>query len=70
MTEEKLLDMHDMMRIFQASRSSIMRWEKCGKIPGKIHFGETNKSIAWLKSEVDAWIEQKKKARYSCNMKK
>lgn len=68
--KEKLLDVNDMMMLFQASRSTIYRWEKSGNIPKKINFGPGDKSIAWLQSEVDAWIKEKKKARYSCNFKK
>ena len=68
MEEKKILDANDMMLILNTSRASLDRWEKAGKIPKRIYLGA--RSVGWVKEEVDAWIEERKKARYSCNMKK
>jgi prophage regulatory protein len=39
------------------SRSTIYSFEKLNKFPKKIKLGE--RSMGWLESEIDTWIEAK-----------
>jgi prophage regulatory protein len=59
--EEIVLRKNDIRRILNLSDPSIYRREKLGQFPKRISLG--GKSVGWLKSEVDAWIEQKKAER-------
>jgi predicted DNA-binding transcriptional regulator AlpA len=44
----------DVIRIANASRASLNRWDKKGIFPSRIKIGEN--SIRYKKSEVDEWI--------------
>jgi predicted DNA-binding transcriptional regulator AlpA len=39
----------------RVSNSSLLRWEQAGRFPRRIKMAGT--SVAWLKSEVDAWFK-------------
>ena len=39
------------------SNSSLLRWEKLGRFPRRIRMAGT--TVAWLKSEVDDWFEER-----------
>lgn len=43
------------------SKSSIYRLEKEGKFPKRVTITETR--VAWVESEIDAWIAEKIAAR-------
>lgn len=43
------------------SRAHLLRKEKAGEFPPRLRLGDT--TIRWDEDEVDAWIEEKKKAR-------
>lgn len=39
------------------SNSTLLRWEHAGRFPRRIRMAGT--SVAWLKSEIDAWLEER-----------
>ena len=41
----------------KVSNSSLLRWEHAGRFPRRIRMAGT--SVAWLKSEVDAWLGER-----------
>lgn len=64
------MDSHDTMRLLSlkevanrvaCSRSTIWRMEKNGTFPARIW--SSAKRVAWLESEVNAWISAKADAR-------
>ncbi|MGQ9370395.1 helix-turn-helix transcriptional regulator [Azospirillum sp. ST 5-10] len=42
-------------------RMHIARLEHAGKFPRRIRLGE--RAVGWIEEEVDAWIEQRARAR-------
>lgn len=40
----------------RVSDSSLLRWEHAGRFPRRIRMAGT--SVAWLKSEVEAWLTE------------
>jgi len=43
------------------SNSSLLRWEQRGAFPRRVRLGAT--TVAWLKHEVDAWLEARVEER-------
>lgn len=43
------------------SSATLLRWEFTGRFPRRIRMAGT--SIAWLKSEVDAWLTERANER-------
>jgi len=43
------------------SRSTIYYWIKRGEFPAPVHLGQ--RTVAWLESEVNLWMEQRLEAR-------
>lgn len=41
----------------RVSNSSLLRWEHAGRFPRRIRMAGT--SVAWLKSEIEAWISER-----------
>lgn len=57
-----LLSRHDLKaRGITVSNSSLLRWEQLGRFPRRIRMAGT--TVAWLKSEVDAWVEARAEER-------
>jgi len=57
-TERILLNRTDLKRLgILVSNSSLLRWEHAGRFPRRIRMAGT--SVAWLKSEVDAWLSDR-----------
>lgn len=57
-TERILLNRSDLRRLgVSVSNSSLLRWEHAGRFPRRIRMAGT--SVAWLKSEVEAWISER-----------
>lgn len=55
---EKLLYFPEVQEITGGkSRVTIWRWEKAGEFPKHRKIGK--RSVAWLSSEVDAWLQSK-----------
>lgn len=54
--QQIVLNRRDLKRLgIKVSNSSLLRWEHAGRFPRRIRMAGT--SVAWLKSEVDAWFE-------------
>lgn len=61
-TERILLNRTDLKRLgILVSNSSLLRWEHAGRFPRRIRMAGT--SVAWLKSEVDAWLSDRANER-------
>ena len=43
------------------SNSSLLRWEQLGRFPRRVRMAGT--TVAWLKSEVDSWLEARAEER-------
>ncbi|MEQ9637882.1 MAG: AlpA family phage regulatory protein [Devosia marina] len=57
-----LLTRTDLKRIgITVSNSSLLRWEQRGRFPRRIRMAGT--TVAWLKTEVDAWLEARAEER-------
>lgn len=48
-------------RGIRVANTTLLRWEANGRFPRRVRLGGT--SVAWLKSEVDAWIEARAEER-------
>lgn len=57
-TERIILNRSDLKRLgITVSNSSLLRWEHAGRFPRRIRMAGT--SVAWLKSEVEAWPSER-----------
>lgn len=57
-----LLSRHELKALgITVSNSSLLRWEQLGRFPRRIRMAGT--TVAWLKSEVDAWLEARAEER-------
>jgi prophage regulatory protein len=56
-TVVRLLRFPELKRRTGLSRSTIWRLEQTGEFPG--HFHTSSNTVAWLESDVVAWIEAK-----------
>jgi prophage regulatory protein len=57
-----LLTRHDLKALgINVSNSSLLRWEAAARFPRRIRMAGT--TVAWLKSEVDAWLEARAEER-------
>ena len=60
--EQIVLNRRDLMSLgIRVSNSSLLRWEQAGRFPRRIRMAGT--TVAWLKSEVDAWVEARAEER-------
>ncbi|MBO6676586.1 MAG: AlpA family phage regulatory protein [Rhizobiales bacterium] len=56
--EQLVLNRADLKRLgIRVSNSSLLRWEHAGRFPLRLRMAGT--SVAWLKSEVDAWLSDR-----------
>ncbi|MCB1522328.1 MAG: AlpA family phage regulatory protein [Hyphomicrobiaceae bacterium] len=53
--------MSELLEIVPFSRQHILRLEKRGRFPRRIRLGENR--VAWLRSEVEQWIEARVEER-------
>lgn len=59
---ETLLSRKDLVqRGIRVSNSSLLRWEARQRFPRRIRMAGT--SVAWLASEIDAWIAERASER-------
>lgn len=62
MASQIVLNRQDLAKLgIRVSNSSLLRWERNGRFPRRIRMAGT--SVAWLKSEVDAWFEARAEER-------
>lgn len=60
--QKLVLGRRDLQKIgITVSNSSLLRWEQHGRFPRRIRMAGT--TVAWLKSEVDAWLEARAEER-------
>ena len=52
-----LISLNEASRLTSLSRTAINRWRAIGRIPAAVPLGD--KRVAFLRSEVDAWIRQR-----------
>ena len=60
MTKElimKLLKLKDVIAMTSLSKASVYRQMKDGKFPASVKIGP--RSVAWVSSEIESWIEEK-----------
>ena len=43
------------------SNTTLLRWEAAGRFPRRIRMAGT--TVAWLKSEIDQWLEKRSEER-------
>lgn len=56
--ERVLLNRADLKSLgIRVSSVTLLRWEYAGRFPRRIRMAGT--SVAWLKSEVDAWLNDR-----------
>jgi len=56
-----LIRKSELLDLLQVSDPTIWRWEKSGKFPKRVKIGPN--SVAWLRREVETWLEQLAEAR-------
>jgi prophage regulatory protein len=61
-TEVKLLKLPEVLALTKKSRTSTLTGLRKGEFPAPINIGE--RAVAWLASEVHAWIDQRTLARF------
>ncbi len=59
MTDE-LIRLPELLRLVPVHRGTIWRWHRAGQFPAPVRIGS---KPAWVRSEVDAWIADRKEAR-------
>jgi len=58
----KILNRTDLIRLgIKVSNSTLLRWEQAERFPRRIRMAGT--SVAWLASELDAWLLDRGKER-------
>mgnify|MGYP001054719036 CR=1 FL=1 len=67
-TVDTLLHPDDLMRALGVSRNTLTKWVDAGHFPAPVEIGMQRRQgwttrVAWLKSEVDAWILARAAAR-------
>lgn len=50
----------ELLRLIPVNRRTILRWHKAGKFPAPVRIGSC---CAWVRAEVEAWIEARKGER-------
>jgi prophage regulatory protein len=57
-----LLDLHGLdARGIHLSKSTLRRLERCGEFPARVYVSP--RKIAWLSSDVDAWLARRAASR-------
>ena len=64
-TLEKFIMLPQVQEIVPYSASHLWRLERAGQFPKRIRLGGNR--VAWLQSEVSAWVEGKLASRYDSN---
>ncbi len=57
---EQLIGLPELLRMLPVTRQTIWRWHRAGKFPKPVCIGA---KPAWVRAEVDAWIDARKAAR-------
>ncbi|PLX37584.1 MAG: hypothetical protein C0606_04645 [Hyphomicrobiales bacterium] len=60
--QQIVLNRQDLTKLgIRVNNSSLLRWEAAGRFPRRIRMAGT--SVAWIKAEVDAWLEARAEER-------
>ena len=57
----RLITRHELRMMIPFTPQHILRLEKKGRFPRRIRLGENR--VAWLLTEIEAWIAERKAAR-------
>ena len=57
----ELIDKKELRKIVPYCPQHIARLEKAGQFPIRVRLGQNR--VAWLRTEVDAWIEERLRER-------
>jgi len=57
-TQDRILRAHEVQQIVGVSRSTIWRMERKGQFPARLPLGTG--SIGWLKSDIEAWMQNRR----------
>lgn len=60
MSADGLIGLPEVLKLVPVTRHCIWRWHRAGKFPAPVRIG---RRVAWVRAEVDAWIEARKEAR-------
>ena len=55
-----LIRLPDLLRLIPVRRETIWRWHRAGTFPAPVRIGGR---AAWVRAEVDAWIDARKGER-------
>ena len=55
----RLLRLRDVLQHVAASRTTLYRWVRLGQFPRPRSLTPTGSTVAWLSTEVEAWIISK-----------
>lgn len=55
--KQRALNFHELHEKTKLARSTIFKLEKAGQFPKRRRYG--SRTIRWLESEVDEWIESR-----------
>ena len=58
----KLLKLKDVIAMTSLSKASVYRQMNDGEFPASVKIGP--RSVAWVSTEIESWIEEKRKLRH------
>lgn len=59
--EKQILREKELIKIVGLSRTSIWRKERLGTFPRRVKLGAGGRAIGWLRSDVEAWLQELKR---------
>ena len=58
-SNSRLLRLQDVLQRIAVSRTTLYRWVRLGQFPRPRSLTPTGSTVAWLATEVEAWITSK-----------
>jgi prophage regulatory protein len=59
--EQQILREKEVIKVVGLSRTSIWRKERLGTFPRRVKLGAGGRAIGWLRSDVEAWLQELKR---------
>lgn len=59
--EQQILREKEVIKVVGLSRTSIWRKERLGSFPRRVKLGAGGRAIGWLRSDVEAWLQELKR---------
>jgi prophage regulatory protein len=59
--EKQILREKEVIEVVGLSRTSIWRKERLGAFPRRVKLGAGGRAIGWLRSDVEAWLQELKR---------